>query len=510
MKQVEMKKQQTEMLSRIIGCVNILLFGNLLGDNGIGYFAVAYISFWMILTLLSGGVSDVLGKMLKTRNAKGQYRNVACIQKRILCLQALVGILAAILFAVFAGKIAESLFQVPYSTFMIWILAPTLFIRTVSTVLIGILQGEGNKTATIMVAPIRQIMLLGSGLFFIHILANYGKKVSALLGDNAYTAMYGGVGLAIAVSLTEVFLLLFVGLVFGGTRRSKRQEDEEGMKQIDSFMNTLKSFYGAIWVPMLMQLLWVLPLYLGLFFYRKSLDDGSLVAENFGMLCGKFLMCCCIPVLLINLVLIVKNSRTVNAFKKEDHRLAKSIFLGGMKISVVSALFFTMFYAVMAEPLAGMISQTNPKAVGDMFRYGSVLILFGVLFFYFSELLILWDKKYHVLCVLGLGNLLFLLMTLLLLHNDKIGMMSLVYAAMVAGGLICLASGYLCCRFLHTNVDWLRTFVIPIGIVAAVGLLCMLLGKVFVPHLGNVVTIIVCLILSGIIYWFLYKKSSGY
>ncbi len=502
--------KQIEILSCIIGCINILLFGNILGNNGIAYFAIAYVSFSVIRTFISGGMSDVLGKILRARNTKGQYKNVAFIQKRILILQGGIGLVAAILFAAFAGNIAEKLFRVQYSTFIIWILAPALCIRTISTVLIGWLQGEGNELPATVVAPLRQILLLGFGLLFVNILGDYGTKVSALLGDTAYTAMYGGVGLAIAVDLTELLILLFTGLVVWGRRHSRKQDDGEGMKQVDSLISTVRIFYGAMWMPMLIQLFKVLPLWLGMLFYRKSVADGKLFAENFGMLSGKFLVCCGIPVLFLCILLQVKNSKTINAYKKEDYRLSKNSYQNGMRIAVVCALFFTMFLAVMAEQLAGVICKADRKTIAEMFRYGSALLLFAVLFYYFSGLLTLLGKKYRLLGVFGLVDILFVIISSLLLNSGKIGVMSLIYAAMIAMGVGCLLLGFLCCKALHVNVDWLRTFAIPIAIVSAVGLLCMLLGNVFTPHLGNLVTVFVCLIIAAIVYWFLYKKSSVY
>jgi len=315
--------------------------------------------------------------------------------------------------------------------------------------------------------------------------------------------------LAAALTLTELMVLMYVVFLFIRDRNLHKTESGEGMKQIDSLPNTLRSYYGTVWMPILFHTFPVFLLWLGMFFYRKNEPDGVVFAENFGIFCGYFLALCGIPFLVLCIMLLTRNIKTLHAFKKEDYRLAKNMYQNGLRMAVASALFFTMYIAVMSSQLAGICMKGGNKVLSEMFAYGSSLILFTVLFFYFSYLLNLLGKKVYLLGGYGLVMLVFVVLSLTLL-NSNMGIMALLYAGIVATLLGCVLLGFGCCRLLHAKLDWLRTLAIPVGGVSCIGLLCMFLGKVFTPHLGNLVSAFVILLIGGILYWFLYKKSNNY
>ena len=47
----------------------------------------------------------------------------------------------------------------------------------------------------------------------------------------------------------------------------------------------------------------------------------------------------------------------------------------------------------------------------------------------------------------------------------------------------------------------LLVLAVPVAASCLLGLLCLLLGRVLTPHLGNGVTIIVCAVLGAMVYW---------
>lgn len=503
MNQVEIKRKQIEICSGIIGLINILIFGSKLGNEGVTYLIVALECFAFIWTISASCLTDTLGRMLRMRITKGQYKNILNIRRMVLILQGIIGIVCSILLLACAGVLAQNVFKVPHSTFIIMLLAPALFMRTISAILIGYFQGEGSELPAAVAAPLRQVVLLGFGLLFINLLGGYGTKVSNLLGDTSYTAMYEGVGIAIAFDLAEFLVLVFLGVIAVGNKKSWLKRDNEGMKQTDSFIGMVKILYGSMWMPILLRVFELFPLWIGTIFYRKSVTDADIFAENFGMFVGKFFVICAIPVLLICAMLVSVNVKTVSAFRKDDHRSAKMIFQSGLHIVVIHGLFFSVFIAIMAEQIAGMVSKTNSVLVADLFRSGSTLILFVSLFYYFSRLLMRMRGKYHVLGCLGVVNILFIIIVSVLLNGGKAGILSLIYAAIAAAGVGCVALAFMCLGMLRSGIEWLPVIAVPVGSVCVSGLICIFLGNLLTPHLGNTVTVIVCLVLSFIVYWVL-------
>ncbi len=502
MNQVEVKRRQIEMVSYIIGLINILIFGRLLGNNGITYLVIAWEGFSFVWKITAGGLRDVLGKMLRVRKVKGQYKNVSSIRKRVLILQGVIGVVAAIVFLICAGTLAKTVFKVPYSTLIMSILAPAICLRTLCCVLIGFFQGEGTELPAVVAAPLRQILIMGLGLIFVKIFGIYGTKVSNLLGDTAYTAMYSAVGVAVAMVLAEIFVLLFLGFITMGNRRTSAKRDNEEIKQKDTLFGTIRVLYGSMGIFVFIEFFKMLPVYISTIFYRKSVADIGTFAENYGMFAGKYFVFCGILVLLICIVLLSVMAKTTGAFKKEDYKNAKALFQNGLHIGMVHGLFATVVVATMAEQFAGVFCQANDVAfVTNMLRCGSALILLVSLFFYFSEQLQCMVKKYYILGCLGIMNVLFVVILSVLLNGGKTGILAIIYATIVAMSIGCLILGFLCCRLLHMGLDWLRIIVVPAGAVAVTGLVCMLLGKFLTPHLGNLMALVICFVLAVLLYW---------
>lgn len=86
----------------------------------------------------------------------------------------------------------------------------------------------------------------------------------------------------------------------------------------------------------------------------------------------------------------------------------------------------------------------------------------------------------------------------------------MAYAGIMGSLVCCLLLGVITYRQLRVGDLWLQIFVIPAGAAAITGLLCMLLSKVISPHLGNVVTLIVCGVVSLAVYWLLLLLARNF
>ena len=54
-------------------------------------------------------------------------------------------------------------------------------------------------------------------------LGGYGEKVSSLLRQENFTGMYSGLGIALAIDISELFVILFLGLIYKGSRRFEKR-----------------------------------------------------------------------------------------------------------------------------------------------------------------------------------------------------------------------------------------------------------------------------------------------
>lgn len=91
---------------------------------------------------------------------------------------------------------------------------------------------------------------------------------------------------------------------------------------------------------------------------------------------------------------------------------------------------------------------------------------------------------------------------LLLLNNGR-GIQAFVPALLISAVAECLLSGALVFRQLRAGAASLLFVVVPAGAVCAAGLLCLLLRNLLMPHLGAAVTLIICVLGGGLVYWVL-------
>lgn len=86
MNQVEIKRKQIQFFSYCLAGINVWVFGKQLGNNG-GLFGGAFLVFLFFWILTGKNVPDRLGRLLRSRNAKGQYKNVSKMRRNMMIFQ---------------------------------------------------------------------------------------------------------------------------------------------------------------------------------------------------------------------------------------------------------------------------------------------------------------------------------------------------------------------------------------------------------------------------------------
>ena len=209
MNQTEVKRRQVEAIANILMFVTIYVMGWLTGDKGITYTAVGVELCAVLWIGISGNLSDSLGRLLRSRKNKGQYRNMAKMRSNVMLFQVILGLAGSLVLAGMSSILAGKLFRISYSSLILLVLSPLVLFRTVSAVLAGYFQGEGSEFPRAIAGILRQIFLLGFGILFCHLLGDYGERVGRLLRQENFKAMYGGLGIALAADISELLVILF-------------------------------------------------------------------------------------------------------------------------------------------------------------------------------------------------------------------------------------------------------------------------------------------------------------
>ena len=501
MNQNEVKRRKIQGFANIISLITILIIGGMAKANGVTYLAAALLPFGFLWSLIGGNTADTLGVLLRSRNVKGQYRNAAKMRRSVMIFQMFTGLAGTVILFLGANFIGDKLFSVQYSVFLIMLLSPAVFLRSVSSVLMGFCQGEGSEFPTAVACMLRQVFILVFSMIFCRRLGSYGENVSRLLVQENFAAMYTGAGAAMAVDISEVFVILFLLVVHKIGHRSRKIDSSEGMRSMDSFMGAVRSFTISRAPHFAIRLLILLPAILGLIFFQKSATDWEIGSLEYGAYFGKYLVYNLISILLIAGVFLPMCSRTMICLRKEEQRFARVVFQSGVHITVIHSLYFAVFLSVMSSHAASLIDSGNAQTAEKLLQGGSLMIPCAALSAYFGRFLILTGKKLLILGALLISDVVYGLSLVLFLNVWKAGILALVYSGIMGWAVCCILLGVITYRQLRIGNMWFRIFIVPVGAVCVMGLVCMLLGRLIGPHLGDVVTLIVCGLASAVIYW---------
>ena len=408
MNQVEIKRKQIQFFSYCLAGINVWVFGKQLGNNGLAYLAAAFLVFLFFWILTGKNVPDRLGRLLRSRNAKGQYKNVSKMRRNMMIFQIAAGLVGAVLCAALGYFVLEKAFRIPYGSMILWILCPALILRCMQSVLLGIFQSEGSEMPSAVSAILRQVFYFGLGLLFLGIFRTYGEKVSLLLKKDDFTAMYGAMGVALGIVISEVLVLIFVFVIYQGSA-SGRREAEIGMKGTDTFFSQVRVLLFSMGGDIIGDLLLYLPLWTGLVLFEKNAADIYAAADSYGVFIGRYLDMMLLVVVLLCMGILPGVAKTGAHIRKKEERYVQNAIQSGIQGVFLHGMFFTVWLAVLAVPLAQTIDNSVGILLGEMFTTGSSMVLWALLLFYCSQILKLSGKNHLLLLGYGVMDLVFVI-----------------------------------------------------------------------------------------------------
>lgn len=257
------------------------------------------------------------------------------MRRNMMIFQIAAGLVGAVLCAALGYFVLEKAFRIPYGSMILWILCPALILRCMQSVLLGIFQSEGSEMPSAVSAILRQVFYFGLGLLFLGIFRTYGEKVSLLLKKDDFTAMYGAMGVALGIVISEVLVLIFVFVIYQGSA-SGRRESEIGMKGTDTFFSQVRVLLFSMGGDIIGDLLLYLPLWTGLVLFEKNAADIYAAADSYGVFIGRYLDTMLLVVVLLCMGILPGVAKAGAHIRKKKNAMPK------MQYSRESRVYFYM------------------------------------------------------------------------------------------------------------------------------------------------------------------------
>lgn len=185
---------------KLLGALYKIPLGNILDDNGFGYFNTAYDIYSVLLTISTAGLPVAMSRMISSAQALGNNAQIKQVYKASLYVFLTIGIIGSGGMLIFCKQLAVFM-NSPNSWASIAALAPAVFFVCVISSYRGFFQGQSNMTPT----SVSQVFEAICKLFI-------GLGVAWLVMDRTGSVIYAAGGAILGVTVGTVVSAVYLGL----------------------------------------------------------------------------------------------------------------------------------------------------------------------------------------------------------------------------------------------------------------------------------------------------------
>lgn len=501
------------IIVRIIGMFYRIPLADILGDEGNGYYSSAFSIYSILLIVSSYSLPTAVSKMVAVRLARKEYNNSIKVLKVSLFYGTVVGGLGAAVLWFGADLFANDFLKMPYTSYALKTLAPTILIIAYLGVFRGYFQGIGTMLPTAVSQILEQIVNAVISIYAAAMLFQEGVRSNALYGSTQYSYAFGAAGGTIgtgAGALAGLLFLLFILFSYRPVMRRQSRRDRSG------YLET----YGSLSAVLIMT---VLPIVFSSVAYNISIVvDNSIygismasmgmgapeIAANWGIYSGKYRLLFNIPVAIANSLasaLIPSLSQAVAERSKTQIIRKVSMVI---RFSMIIAIPSTVGLTVLAGPICNLLfSRSDNVSLIKMMIYGSSAVVFFSLSTVTNAVLQGINHMKTPLKNAVISLILHVGILWVMLYPLKMGIYGVLYSNILFALTMCLLNGFSIRKYLKYRQEIKKTFFLPTLAAGIMGAVCY--GVYFLVHAvlkHNILGVLAAVAAAVIVYGVLLLK----
>lgn len=481
-----------------------------IGDKGMACFGSANEIYLVLAGTVSFGLSEAVSSLVRYRIRREQYKSAQRVFGGALLLAGSIGALVTLGIWFTAQWIATDILKVPIAGLAIEMMAPSVFFFILTGVFRGYFRGNGSRVPAMHSQVLQVLFTFIGGITGAALYKDYGAKVSGLLQNEDFTSAYGAKGACIGILSASILCFLHVLVLYLLFRRNiKNQLSREAQKNQDSKLYILHMILGTGGIYALYWFLFHgLTLAGGIILFRFGGKSGEVIGQ-WGAYYAKTLALLGIAGEAVCMVCLLPIRRIVSLWEREEYRSAREKLGALIHQCVVIIIPTAVLLAVLAENLLNVIFGGDNHQAAVWTQAGSVVIVLFVFAAIFVEILL---KSKRVSYVAGIGASAFVLHVgvMILLVNSGMGVMALIIGSCVFYLVVTGAGFWIVMQRLQYRQEWVRTFAVTIVAAAIAGVIAMLLNRVFEPFLGSLISMLLCLVVSVLVYFILLTVTRAF
>lgn len=501
------------VIVRIIGLIKRIPLTNIIGDRGNGYYAAAYEVYAIILLISSYSLPLAVSKLVAARVSKGQFRNANRIFRGALAFALVAGGAACIFVFFFADFLASSIMLEPMSAMALRVLAPTLLIVAVMGVLRGYFQGLGTMMPTAVSQILEQIILVIVSLVGASVLFGYGEKVGALLQNDNYSYAYGAAGGTLGTGVGALFGLLFLLFVFFAYQNIfKRQIHRDNTKNVETYSQIFRILVWTIVPVILSTAVYNVSNVIDQRIYNQvmiSKGMESIKSDYWGIFSGKYRVLTNVPIALANAMCASVIPTLTAAVKKGDYKQARDKTSMVIRFTMIITIPCAVGLSVLAEPIINLLFSGDAAMAAGMLHVGTISVVFYSLSTLTNGILQginrmkIPVRNAFISLIIHIGAL------YVMLEFMDLNIYAVVYANVLFSFLMCMLNNLSIRKYMKYRQEWVKTFAIPAGASAIMGLIIFLLYQGIAPLIGNTASVGIAIAVGVVVYFVLLIVLRG-
>jgi len=494
------------IIVRIIGLAYRIPLIRIIGDEGMGYYSVAFEIYSVILLLSSYSLPLAVSKMISARIASEDYVNAHRIFKVSLLYATVVGGVGCIFVWLSADWFANVFYMLPLCKYALISLAPTIWVMAYLGVMRGYYQGQSTMVPTALSQILEQIanaiVSVGAAWWLCEMALKAAKSQSEA---SAWGAAGGTIGTG-AGALTALIVLIV--LYVKGKKDWKENVDQSILlgKPTLSYKQISKVLFLTVIPVILSTAVYNISGIIDSEIFSTTMVDAfgksaSDVAAQYGAYTGKFKTIVNIPIAIANSLSSSLIPVMARAAAENDDEGVKDGISRALKFTVLIALPASVGLTVLGGPAITLLFGNSALAV-SMTYVGS----FAILFYSVSTVTnaVLQGNNYMRLPFIHavIALVLHILALIFMLRVLKLGVQSVVIAYMLFALLMCVFNAISKKQKLGYKADIMTIYIKPLICAAVMGIATFVtryLIETYVTKSSLIVTG-VCMVVALVVY----------
>lgn len=457
------------IISRIIGLLYRSPLHRVIGDDGLGYYQMAYTFYTIILLISSYSIPAAISKVIAQKLAVKEYRNAHRIFKCALGYVLVVGGIASLFLFFGAG-----LFVAPEAVPVLRTFAPTIFVYGILGVLRGYFQAHKSMAQTSVSQILEQVAnaVVSIGAAYLLISHTFGT-LEMPVDEAARTerAIQGAVGSALGTGAGVLAALLFMLGIYGlnrGLINKRIQRDRH--QEVDAYGDILKMITRVVTPFILSTAVYNLSstvntsIYTKLWPSLKELGTAD-ITSKWGVFSGQALTISNIPIAFASAMAAAMIPTVSQLVAAENLEGAREKIGTAVKTTMIISIPCAVGLFVLARPVTGLLFKNTQEAedlATKLLMTLAVSVIFYALSTLNSQILQGLGKLNAPIINAGAALVIQTAVAVLLLFFTDLDLYSIAIANTVYSGVMCILNQIAVRRAAGYRQEIVHTFFIPL------------------------------------------------